>query len=216
MKIRNWFRRGKKETGPEPHALPKPVQVRLSDVSTHTGSFSRISEWDTYQPLPINGEIPNLVTQLQEIDMRIREHAGRGTLDGLVPDLLDREINQRCAEIKARIDAAHERNLRQLAELREQAKLAQTELTVRLNERQNTWRCAEAEYRKAWQELTGEAPPTSELEPARVTPILLQTSVAADDPRTRVEFAQFSDHQGGGRPANSVDGYDATIFPINR
>lgn len=162
MSILSRLRRTPKKSEPETRIMPKPVQVRMSDVSTHTGGFTQILEWDTYHPIPVSFEIPELEVQVREIEKRILAHAAAGALDGLVPDLLDREIHHRCAEIKARIDTARERNLRQLTEFCEQAKRVQADLRMRAEDLRRRRARSQREFDKAWEELTGEAPAAPE------------------------------------------------------
>ena len=170
MSFLDWFRRSTKKTEPESRIMPKPIQVNLSDVSVHTGGFTRFLDWDTYHPIPVSWEIPDLEIQVREIEDRILAHASAGTLDGLVPDLLDREIHHNCAEIRERIDAARERNLRQLTEFREQAECTKADLMLRVEELRRRRARSEREFDKAWQELTGEAPAIPEPSTVQTAP----------------------------------------------
>lgn len=170
MSFGNWLRRLIGKTEPEVRTLPRPVRVNLADHSIHTGGFTRYLEWDTYHPVPVSEEIPDLLVQLRSIENRIQSHAEAGTLDGLVPDLLDREIHNHCLEIRARIDAALERNRRQLTEFREQAECARTDLLLRVEELRHHHARSVREYDKAWQELTGEPTATPKPRTARRIP----------------------------------------------
>ncbi|MDO4716419.1 MAG: hypothetical protein Q4B08_02530 [Propionibacteriaceae bacterium] len=206
MSLMDFFRRRKRDaspTSPAPRSLPKPVRVELDSVQSHGTHFVRLPEWSSYQPGPVHWEIPDLVVQQAEIEERIQQHARNGTLDGLVPDLLDREIHQRCQEIHSRIDLAHEQAIRQLSYLYEQAKWAQTDLSERVRELIKRWARSQREYRRAWEELTGEEPVGPSPDTAVIPPALLQVEVSAPatpvpDPDAPVE------ERGSAPPENGL------------
>ncbi|RRD48756.1 hypothetical protein [Arachnia propionica] len=158
MSILNWLRRTPKKSEPETRIMPKPVKVDLDDYRTHTSYFSRLSRWDIYRPLPMSEEIPDLEPQLRKIEERVTRHAADSTLDGLVPDLLDREIHENCAEVRARIDAAHEQAREMLKQFLEQAMAAEAELQQHITRLRHRRARSEREFCRAWQELTGEEP----------------------------------------------------------
>lgn len=203
MNIFSWFRRNRKrKTEPEFRAFPKPIRVQLDDVQLHSDHFVRLPEWSVYRPVPVSWEIPNFAVQRKEIEKRIQRHAKKGTLDGLVPDLLDREIHHRCAEISSRIDAAHEQAVLQLTYYYEQGKLAQTDLTERVKELRKRQARSEREYRRAWLELTGEEPDDPGPRAAVISPLLLPLEVAYGPkpfpgPDTPVEGTHDNGHSGG-------------------
>lgn len=161
--------------------LPEPIRGNLRDSEHATEHFTHVSEWDTWQPGDPAWQIPDIGQQVAWITDLVDAHAASGDLDGLVPDLLDREIHHRMDEVREGIDAAsvHSRWTEQI--LFEQAKLNQHELSHKLKERVAALETLQGQYRQAYEFLTGRAPalPTH---PLVTRPTLIPTEVADHRP----------------------------------
>lgn len=165
--------------------LPAPQRVRAADYQTSGEQFHHLIDWSTFTPAPPAWSLPDAAEHYQWIDDEISAHAERGTLDGLVPDLLDRQITGKISECVTEIEAAHVQALRQQQELHEQAKIAQTNLATQLSEVRRALAEAERGYERAYEFLTWEKP-VRDLDPISVAPTLIRTEIAraaeADEP----------------------------------
>ena len=157
MSLFDRFRKQSKADASEPQqrALPRPARVDLGDILTHDAHFERLLEWAYYGATRPSWEIPSEAEMQERVEAMIDEHAAKGTLDGLVPDLLDRLIQARIDEVKAKVRETHEQALLQLGRFQEQAVVARTEVTEKLAEVHHRQMLAQDEYRDAWEQLTG-------------------------------------------------------------
>ena len=157
MKLFDRFRKQRKSTLDEPQqrTLPRPVRVDLGDILVHNEHFERLLQWAYYGATRPSWEIPSEAEMRTRIESMVAEHAANGTLDGLVPDLLDRFIQSWIEEIKAKICETHELALNQLGRLREQALVAKTEVTEKLADLRVQHALVQDTYRGAWEQLTG-------------------------------------------------------------
>lgn len=159
MTLRTWLLRRLTPQSPDaPRTLPRPVRVNLADIERHDGRFVVVPEWSSLSPAPPRWEIPEAGPQMAWIDGLVAAHAQSGTLDGLVPDLLDRLIAFKIDEVRAQIDEARVEGERLLQRLSEQAMMAQSALARETGEWKSRLAVAEAGYARAYEELTWELP----------------------------------------------------------
>ncbi|HMR49484.1 MAG TPA: hypothetical protein PKE40_09485 [Arachnia sp.] len=184
-KIRSFFGRSQADdaTGSTGSRTPAgPVRVDLHDYETPGGHMCHLKDWDTWQPADPASELPAVEGQRQHIDALIQQHDASGTLDGLVPDLLDREIHYAMDEVRRRIDSAHTRNGRTEQHLFEQAKLNQHLLGSQIEERERKLDEVHAIYSAAHEYLTGNRPAPL-THGVAAAPVLIDTQVARQEPQ---------------------------------
>ena len=170
--------------------LPTPVRARIADHETPGEQFTHIEDWSSFTPAPPSWELPDIAGQLLWIDGIITSHAEQGSLDGFVPDLLDRWIAHERREYREKIESAHTHARWTQQRLYEQAKIAQTTLAVKLIEAREELTEAERGYERAYEFLTWEKPVRAAT-PRVVNPALIQTEIARldahDEERGRFE-----------------------------
>jgi hypothetical protein len=165
MSLFTWLRERLAPSDPNPpRTLPKPVRVNLADIQRHDGHFVVVPEWSSLSPAPPRWEIPSAGPQVAWIDDLVAAHARAGTLDGLVPDLLDRAIAFTMDELRAQIDEAHVEGERLIQRLSEQARMAESALARKIHEQRNALVRAEVGYARAYEELTWELPPAADVD----------------------------------------------------
>ena len=103
MSLLSWLKGLRRR--PEPprfheRALPEPTRVNLADAQVETDFFVRLPEWSSYGPNRAAWELPDQSGQEARYQQLIQEHAERGGLDGLVPDLMDRLIHEEMDELR--------------------------------------------------------------------------------------------------------------------
>ncbi len=202
MSILSWLKGQRRR--PEPprsreRALPEPTRVNLADEQIETDFFVRLPEWSSYGPNRVVWELPDQAIQEARYQQLIQEHAERGGLDGLVPDLMDRLIHEEMDELRRRVDQAHEDAVGMLDYFHEQAKLAQTRLSFLVQDRRGRLAVAEQGYATAYEELTGEAIAVPDRQPVGVAPILIPTRVVSYQPQPPArEEAVAGPHRGEG------------------
>ena len=186
MSLLSWLKGLRRR--PEPprareRALPEPKRVNLVDAQVETDFFVRLPEWSSYGPNRAAWELPDQAGQEARYQQLIQEHAERGGLDGLVPDLMDRLIHEEMDELRRRVDQAHEDAVGMLDYFHEQAKLAQTRLSFLVQDRRGRLAVAEQGYATAYEELTGEAVAVPDQQPVGIAPILTPTRVVPYQPQ---------------------------------
>ncbi len=163
--------------------LPEPARVNLADQEVHDEHFVRLPEWSSYTPAPPVWQMPDAGAQRARIEALVAQHAQRGTLDGLVPDLLDREIHHEMEEVRTALDGAHTEAQAAAQRMWEQAKLAQVAAGREVANARERLSEAEDGYAHAYLILTGRMP-ARRAEPITVAPASITTEVAPIEPVT--------------------------------
>lgn len=177
MGIRDLFRK-RPEAPSRGQAVPDPVPVDMGDRQRQAGNFINYDGWDALNPAPPSWMIPERAEQMAWISSTITRHAGAGTLDEGVPDLLDREIHDQMAEIAKEVDSAHRTAIRVEHDLFEHAKDVQTQLLIQVRPLRQDLSRNEQGYRNAYEQLTGQRPDWA-VEPQSIAPVLAP-SITAD------------------------------------
>lgn len=187
MGIKDIFR--KRATTPaRGRAVPDPVPVDLGDRQKQGEYFVNYVDWDALNPAPPSWKIPELSEQMLWVAATIARHAEKGSLDEGVPDLMDREIHERMAEIAKEVDSAHKVAVRVEHDLFKQATDVHTKLQVRVHKLRQDRSRAEQGYLDAHEQLTGWRPDWS------VTPHAVEPIVA---PTTTQDLASITGGNGG-------------------
>ncbi|TRY16874.1 hypothetical protein FOJ82_13455 [Tessaracoccus rhinocerotis] len=178
-RLRSLFRGQPAPATPRPldRTLPPPTRIALSDVEEDSEHFSHIKDWATLSPGDPAWELPEIGQQFAWISERIQGHADSGGLDGLVPDLMDREIHHEMAELRDKIRSADVQCHKVEARLFEQAKLAQSQVAGKVSQARSDLQTAYAAYTATYETLTGRRPVLPEV-PLTVRPILINTEKA--------------------------------------
>lgn len=175
-RLKQLFTRRSPQTPPI-RSLPQPTRVHLADHEEHGRRFVRVPEWSSLSPAPPAWQIPDLASQCTWIDDIVASHQDRGSLDGFVPDLLDRGIHHQIREAEREVRAAHHQALYTEHYLYQQAKLAQHELNVELSAARAGLSEAEQGYVRAYEALTWERP-AQDLTARAVEPALISNQTA--------------------------------------
>ena len=201
MSLLSWLKGLRRR--PEPprfheRALPEPTRVNLADEQVETDFFVRLPEWSSYGPNRVAWELPDQARQEARYQQLIQEHAERGGLDGLVPDLMDRLIHEEMDELRRRVDQAHEDAVGVLDYFH----------SFLVQDRRGRLAVAEQGYAMAYEELTGETVAVPDQQPVGIAPILTPTRVVPYQPQSLArEEAVVEPH------CDEDDGPDETFVP---
>lgn len=171
--LRRIFSRNRpSEPTPSVRSLPDLIRVNMSEREAYPSRFVRLQEWSTLLPTVPNWQIPDVVGQVAAIQARVDEHAREGTLDGFVPDLLDRAIAHEMAELRQQVEGAHTKAVFDIQYLYEQAHIAQRAVALELKQCLADYDRADEGYARAYAALTGVALPRTAPEEEAPTPAI--------------------------------------------